>query len=328
MIRFFRGSGAGPVFLLMLAASALWIGYIIRPPQLNLAADSLQMPLWALITQALAGSPSLAVIVSFTLLLAVAIIMIRFNTAIFFIPHRTVLPALIYILLYSVFPGEMIMNPALPASLLIVAGIWRMITSYRVNGMTFKFFDAALLISSAGLLYAGAVWFVILVFIGALILRSPDMRELALALVGALLPWIVMYAVWYITGGFPGELTEIIRHNLFDPVPSVYWSRALVILLIILGLNFIPSLFSLVKDMPTYKIRSRKTWELFLWMIVICAAAIAFVPAVSAEIAALAAVPVSFIMAGYLTFTRRVATAEILLWLMIIMLVVTRLWPY
>jgi hypothetical protein len=203
-----------------------------------------------------------------------------------------------------------------------------MITSYRVNGMTFKFFDAALLISSAGLLYAGAVWFVILVFIGALILRSPDMRELALALVGALLPWIVMYAVWYITGGFPGELTEIIRHNLFDPVPSVYWSRALVILLIILGLNFIPSLFSLVKDMPTYKIRSRKTWELFLWMIVICAAAIAFVPAVSAEIAALAAVPVSFIMAGYLTFTRRVATAEILLWLMIIMLVVTRLWPY
>ncbi|HNT92571.1 MAG: hypothetical protein H6545_03335 [Bacteroidales bacterium] len=328
MIRFFRGSGAGPVFLLMLAASALWIGYIIRPPQLNLAADSLQMPLWALITQALAGSPSLAVIVSFTLLLAVAIIMIRFNTAIFFIPHRTVLPALIYILLYSVFPGEMIMNPALPASLLIVAGIWRMITSYRVNGMTFKFFDAALLISSAGLLYAGAVWFVLLVFIGALILRSPDMRELALALVGALLPWIVMYAVWYITGGFPGELTEIIRHNLFDPVPSVYWSRALVILLIILGLNFIPSLFSLVKDMPTYKIRSRKTWELFLWMIVICAAAIAFVPAVSAEIAALAAVPVSFIMAGYLTFTRRVATAEILLWLMIIMLVVTRLWPY
>ncbi len=328
MIRFFRGTGAGPVFLLMLAASALWIGYIIRPPQLNLAADSLQMPLWALITQALAGSPSLAVIVSFTLLLAVAIIMIRFNTAIFFIPHRTVLPALIYILLYSVFPGEMIMNPALPASLLIVAGIWRMITSYRVNGMTFKFFDAALLISSAGLLYAGAVWFVLLVFIGALILRSPDMRELALALVGALLPWIVMYAVWYITGGFPGELTEIIRHNLFDPVPSVYWSRALVILLIILGLNFIPSLFSLVKDMPTYKIRSRKTWELFLWMIVICAAAIAFVPAVSAEIAALAAVPVSFIMAGYLTFTRRVATAEILLWLMIIMLVVTRLWPY
>lgn len=328
MIRFFRGSGAGPVFLLMLAASALWIGYIIRPPQLNLAADSLQMPLWALITQALAGSPSLAVIVSFTLLLAVAIIMIRFNTAIFFIPHRTVLPALIYILLYSVFPGEMIMNPALPASLLIVAGIWRMITSYRVNGMTFKFFDAALLISSAGLLYAGAVWFVLLVFIGALILRSPDIRELALALVGALLPWIVMYAVWYITGGFPGELTEIIRHNLFDPVPSVYWSRALVILLIILGLNFIPSLFSLVKDMPTYKIRSRKTWELFLWMIVICAAAIAFVPAVSAEIAALAAVPVSFIMAGYLTFTRRVATAEILLWLMIIMLVVTRLWPY
>ncbi|NLE35647.1 MAG: hypothetical protein GX622_11135 [Bacteroidales bacterium] len=328
MIRFFRGSGAGPVLLLMLAASALWIGFIINPPQLNLTADSQQMPLWGLITQALAASPLMAVIVSFALLLAVAIMMIRFNIAIFFIPRRTVLPALLYFLLYSVFPGEMIMNPALPASLLIVAGIWRMITSYRVNGMTFKFFDAALLISSAGLLYAGSVWLVLLVFIGALVLRSPDVRELVLALVGALLPWVIMYAVWYITGGFPGELTEIIRHNLFDQVPSVYWSRTLVILMIIVGLNFIPSLFSLMRDLPTYKIRSRKTWELFLWMIMVCAAAIALIPAISAEMAALAVVPVSFIMANYLTFTRRVATAEILFWLMVIMLVVTRLWPY
>jgi hypothetical protein len=328
MIRFFRGSGAGPVLLLILAASALWIGYIIRPPQLTLTADSLQMPLWSMITQAMSGSPLMAVLVSFVLLLAVAIMMIRFNTAIFFIPRRTVLPALLYVLLYSVFPGEMIMNPALPASLLIVAGVWRMITSYRVNGMTYKFFDAALLISSAGLIYAGSVWLVLLVFIGALVLRSPDVRELVLALVGALLPWIVMYAVWYITGGFPGELTEIIRHNLFDQVPSVYWSRALVILLIIAGLNFIPSLFSLLRDMPTYKIRSRKTWELLIWMIVICAVAIGFVPAVSAEMAGVAVVPVSFIIANYMTFTRRLAVVEMLFWLMVIMLVVARMWPY
>ena len=328
MIRFFRGSGAGPVLLLILAASALWIGYIIRPPQLTLTADSLQMPLWSMITQAMSGSPLMAVLVSFVLLLAVAIMMIRFNTAIFFIPRRTVLPALLYVLLYSVFPGEMIMNPALPASLLIVAGVWRMITSYRVNGMTYKFFDAALLISSAGLIYAGSVWLVLLVFIGALVLRSPDVRELVLALVGALLPWIVMYAVWYITGGFPGELTEIIRHNLFDQVPSVYWSRAMVILLIIAGLNFIPSLFSLLRDMPTYKIRSRKTWELLIWMIVICAVAIGFVPAVSAEMAGVAVVPVSFIIANYMTFTRRLAVVEMLFWLMVIMLVVARMWPY
>jgi hypothetical protein len=86
----------------------------------------------------------------------------------------------------------MVLNPALPASLLILAALWRMVSSYRLNGMSFNFFDAALMISSAGLLYAGSVWFIIVVFIGALVLRSPDARELTLALSGALLPWIVM----------------------------------------------------------------------------------------------------------------------------------------
>jgi len=107
---------------------------------------------------------------------------------------------------------------------------------------------------------------------------------------------------------------------------SVRWSRTLIILLVVAGLNFLPSLLYLVREMPTYKIRSRKTWELMIWIIVISAAAIIFVPAVSAEITAVAAVPVSFIMANYMTFTRRVVIAEILFWLMVIMLVVSRLW--
>ena len=327
MIRFFRGSGIGPMLLLTLSALALWIQYLISPPRLMEVSGSDPMPLWGLISNALEGSPLLAVILSFALMLIVAIVMVRFNTSIFFIPRRTYLPALIYILLYALFPGEMVLNPALPAALLILAGMWRMVSSYRVNGMTFNFFDAALLISSAGMFYAGAVWFIILVIIGALIFRSPDSRELTVTIAGALLPWIVLYAVWYVTGGNVADLTEIIRHNLFDQMPPIYWGRTLVILLAVTGLNFIPSLVALVREMPTYKIRSRKTFELFVWMIVLSAAIYIFIPAVSAEMNAITALPVAFIMANYYAFTRRLTTAEILFWLMVIMLIISRLWP-
>ena len=327
MIRFFRGSGIGPMLLLILSALALWIQYFISPPRLMEVAGSDPMPLWGLVANALEGSPLLAVILSFALMLIVAIVMVRFNTSIFFIPRRTYLPALIYILLYSLLPGEMVLNPALPAALLILAGMWRMVSSYRVNGMTFNFFDAALLISSAGMFYAGAVWFIILVLIGALIFRSPDSRELTVTIAGALLPWIVLYAVWYVTGGDVAELTEIIRHNLFDQMPPVYWGRTLVILLAVAGLNFIPSLVALASEMPTYKIRSRKTFELFSWMIVLSAAIYIFIPAVSAELNAITALPVAFIMANYYAFTRRLTIAEIFFWLMVIMLIISRLWP-
>ncbi|MRR23900.1 hypothetical protein EG830_13070, partial [bacterium] len=292
MIRFFRGSGAGPVILMLMAALGLWGVYLIAPPQPENLTVVQPMPLWGFILRLLSGAPLAGVIFSLLLVLTVAFVMIRFNTEIFFIPRRTYLPALLYILLYSLFPGEMVLNPALPASLLILAALWRMVSSYRLNGMSFNFFDAALMISSAGLLYAGSLWFIVVVFIGALVLRSPDARELALALAGALLPWIVMYAVWYVTGGDTGELTGIIRHNLFDQSPNLSWSRTLIILLVVAGINFLPSLIYLVKEIPAYKIRSRKTWEIMIWMMVISAAAIIFVPAVSAEMTAVAALPV------------------------------------
>lgn len=327
MIRLFRGSGIGPVAVLILAALALWAEYFISPPQLSVASEIVPMPLWGLLIGSLSASPLLSVILSFLFVLAVVMVMVRFNTSIFFIPRRTFLPGLLFLMLYSVFHSEMVLNPALPASLLILAGTWRMISSYRVNGMTFNFFDAALMISSAGLIYAGSVWFILLVFIGALVLRSPDARELTLAFIGALLPWIVMYAVWYITGGDPGDLSEIIRHNLFDRAPSVYWSRTLIILLIILGISFLPSLIYLARQMPTYKIRSRKTFELFIWTLVVSAAAFILVPAVSVEIMAVASLPLAFISANHLAFTRRTVVAEIIFWLIAVMIAVSRIWP-
>lgn len=328
MIKFFRGSGAGPVLLLTLSAMALWAEYFISPAGLMPASSGQPMPLWGLVIQALSGTPVLAVLISFLLVMVISIVMVRFNTAIFFIPRRTYLPSLLYIILFSLFPGEMILNPALPAALLIVAGLWRMISAYRISGMAFNFFDAALLISSAGLLYANSLWFIILVILGALILRTPDMREISVAITGALLPWIILYAVWYVTGGSLSDLTDVIRHNLFDQVPSIYWSRTSVILMIVVGLNFLPSVFLLMREMTTYKIRSRKTFELFIWMMIICIAVLALVPAASAELGAIAAIPVSFIMANYMALTRRLTTAEILFWLMLIMLVVSRVWPY
>ena len=327
MIRFFRGTGIGQVLVMTLMAAALWVEYFIVPPQVIHPSGGEVMPLWNLILDSLSGLPLLAVIISFVLLVIMVIVMIRFNTSVFFIPRRTYFPALLYIMFYSAFPGGMILNPALPAALLIMVGLWRMVSAYRVNGMVFNFFDAALLISSAGMFYAGSIWIVLLVLIGLLVLRSPDFREFSLTLAGALLPWIMLYAIWYLTGGSLSDLTEIIRHNLFDKMPPVNWSRTLVILLVVIAVNFLPGLLSLISEMPTQKIKSRKTFELLLWMLVICAAAYAFVPSVSIELNAITAIAVSFIMASYCAFTRRIIMTEILFWLMVIIIAVTRIWP-
>jgi hypothetical protein len=327
MIRLFRGTGIGPLLVMILIAVALWIQYFINPPQVILPPGGDAMPLWDLIFAPLSRFPILAVIISLVLMVIMVMVMIRFNTTLFFIPRRTYFPALFFILYYSAFPAGMILNPALPAALLIMVGIWRMMDAYKVNGMAFNFFDAALFISSAGMFYAGALWFVLLVLTGVLILRSPDFREIIITVAGALLPWIILYAVWYLKGSSMADLTEIIRHNLFDKMPPIFWSRALIILFIVIAVGFLPALLSLIREMPTLKIKSRKTFELLLWMMLICGGAYAFAPSVSVEMNAITVIPVSFIMANYFAFTRRLVTTEILFWIMAIMIVVARLWP-
>jgi hypothetical protein len=328
MIKFFRESGISPVLVMALITVALWVQYFIVPPQPIPPSGEGAMPLWNLVFNQLATLPLLSVVLSSMLMAFVAVVMIRFNTSVFFIARRTYFPALFYIILYSSFPGAMVLNPALPATLLILAGLWRMMSAYRLNGVVFNFFDAALLVSSAGMFYAPSVWFVLIVIIGVLILRSPDFREISITLAGALLPWVVLYAVWYLTGSNLSDLTGIIQHNLFDKAPSVHWSRTLIVLSIVIAVNFLPGVLSLFREMPTKKIKSRKTFELLSWMLVICAAAYAFLPSVSTEMNAIAAMPVAFIMANYCTFTRRLIMTEILFWIMAAMIVISRFWPY
>lgn len=328
MIKFFRGTGIGPLLLLTVITGALWAEYIINPPKILVPAADTVMPLWNVVLTFLKDTPLAAVFVSLSVMLLLVIIMVRFNTTLFFIPRRTYLPALFYILFYATFPGEMVLNPCLPAALFVTIGLWRMMAAYRMNGIAYNLFDAALIISFGGMFYAGALWFVLLAIIGLLILRSPDLREITITLFGAILPWLVLYAVWYLTGRDLSDLTTIIGNNLFDESASVYWSRTLIILLIIIAVWQLQALGALLTELPSKKIRSRKIFTLLLWTMTLCAAVFLLVPGVSVELMALAAMPLAYVMSNYCAFTKRVVTAEIFFWLIAVMIIISRMWPY
>jgi len=327
LIRLFKDSGLVPVIIIVLFTGALWAGLFLNPPVVSGAGGDNIMPLWSVILDLFQNLPVLSVFFSLIMTVLLIIIMVRFNTSVFFINRRTYLPAFIYILLYSVFPQQMVLNPALPAAILILAGLWRMIDSYRHDGLAYNFFDAAMIISAGGLFYAGSVWFILLALIGTLLLRSADIREITLAVAGALLPWILFYAIWFLTGKDPGDLTALIYSNIFSEAPAITWSRTLIILLAVVFLNFLPGIITLIPEMSSKKVKSRKTFSMLVWMLVISITVYFVLPSVSVEMLAIGAVPTAYITANYLSFTKRTRTAEILLWVMVIMLVISRIWP-
>jgi hypothetical protein len=326
LVRLFRGTGPGLVFLILLAAAGLWANAWFNPDTVDMTPVQGAMPLWNVIQNLIASSPQQRIIVSFIIMLLMGLLLIRFNISEFFINRRTFLPGLLYIMIFSVFQRYMVFNPALPAALLITVALWRMMGSYRQNGVAYSFFDAALVISTAGLFYADAVWFLALVFIGTFLLRSPDLREIFIALTGAILPFGFMYAIWFLTGKNLSDLNTLIVNNLFEEAAPVMWSRTLIILLGVLGLNLIIALYVVFADMTTKKVKSRKTFAMLLWMFAISAAVFFFVPSASAEIVAIAAVPAAFVISDYYVFARKLLLPEILFALMIIMIVVARIW--
>jgi hypothetical protein len=92
-------------------------------------------------------------------------------------------------------------------------------------------------------------------------------------------------------------------------------------------LNFLPGIVTLIPEMSSKKIKSRKTFSMLVWMLVISVAVYFVLPSVSVEMIAIGAIPTAYITANYFSFTKRTRIAEILLWAMVVMLVISRIWP-
>ena len=121
----------------------------------------------------------------------ISFLLVNFNTTSFFINERTYLPALFYILAGGFFPEYQSLNPALPASLFLMLAIIRIMDGYRKAGIANNFFDAGILISTGSLFYANLIWFGLLIIIGIALIRTVNLSDIAIAILGLLTPYLI-----------------------------------------------------------------------------------------------------------------------------------------
>jgi hypothetical protein len=269
------------------------------------------MPLYALLQHITGGSyPGL--ILSLLMVSAIALLLVSFNTSLFFINERTFLPALIFILFSGLFPDCQYMNPVIPASLFLMLSVRRIMDGYRKPGIAYNFFDAALLIATGSLFYANLIWFWLLVLIGIALLRTGNIKEIGLSVVGLITPYLITTGIYYVMGKNPLSLLVLIGDNLFGAADSCEFDRLTVVVLIFVGLLVLVSMLYLVMNLRTKKIRSRQTFSLLLWIFIITLAIYIFIPSVSIELVYLAGLPVSYFLTHYFLFVRKRIVPELL----------------
>jgi hypothetical protein len=309
----FKGTSPGLIVLIGFSSVALWMSAFIDPQMAAPAAyETNPMPLYGIVKFLAGTNPLHGVIFSFFILSLMLFLLVNFNTSVFFINERTFLPAIIYLLLSSLFPQNQVLNPVLPASLFLMAALFRIMDAYRKPGIAYNFFDAGLLISTGALFYADMIWFGLLVFIGIALLRTGNLKEIVVAVLGLTTPFVITTGLFYVTENDLAKFFFDIKSNLFINAPEFSFNRLMIVALVYLGLLLIISLGFLFSKINSKKIKSRKTFSLLLWGLVISLALYFILPSVSVEIIWIAGIPASYFLVHYFIFSRKKLVPEII----------------
>lgn len=312
LLRLFKGTGPGVIFLIIVTLITVWISAYVNPHMDSLYnSDTEPMPLYVLLKLVIGSHYFWGVVFSFLMVSFMAFLLINFNTTDFFINERTFLPALMYILFSGLFPQYRVLNPVLPASLFLMLAILRVMDGYRKPGTAYNFFDAGFLISTGSLFYANLIWFGLLVFIGIVLLRTVNLMEIAISILGLITPYLLIFSLYYVIGKDMRELLTLMENNLFGRSTGYLFPRLTIVVLIFTGMITLVSIAHLVIHMNTKKIKSRKTFSLLIWVFFISMGVYIILPSVSGEIVGLTSIPLSYFLAHYFVFVKKKIVPEI-----------------
>jgi len=312
LLKIFKGTGPGVIFLILLTLGLLWISAFLHPQQVSLPVyEAKPMPLYALMRQIIGLKPLGSLLSTLVLLGLMLFLISNFNTTIFFINERTFLPVLFYVLLSAVFPQNQTINPALPAAVFMILALLRIMDAYRKQGIAYNFFDAGIFIGIGSLFYANLIWFGIVIFAGIVLLRTVNIKEIAVSLLGLLTPYVIIIGFFYVTDRNIGMFLSDINENIFGNTHSFLFDRYTVLVLIYIALMLLISITFLFSRLNIKKIKSRKTFYLLLWVFAVSLLLYFFIPAVSVEMMWIAGIPASYFLAHYFVFLKQKILPEI-----------------
>lgn len=284
------------------------------------------MPLYGLLKLVFGNNHFLGVVFAFSMVSLIAFLLVNFNTTIFFINERTFLPALIYILFSGLFPEYQLLNPVLPASVFLMVAIIRIMDSYRKQGTSYNFFDAGILISTGSLFYANLIWFGLLVIIGIAILRTGNVKEISVSILGLITPYLLTFGLYYVIGKNLESLLSLVYNNFFGKSEDYLFSRLTIVVLIFIGITILVSISYLIMVMNSKKIKSRKTFSLLIWAFLISAGVYTVLPSASVEIVWLTGIPVSYFLTHYFVFVKKKIVPEIFFSVLFILILLIQIW--
>jgi hypothetical protein len=207
----------------------------------------------------------------------------------------------------------------------LMLAIRRIMETYKIAGTAYNLFDAGLLIGTGSLFYANLIWFGLIVIVGIALLRTGNVKEIAISVIGLITPFFLIFGIYYISGRDLKELLSVMLSNLFGRPAGYVFTNLTITAIAYTGLITILSIIFLLMSINNKKIKSRKTFYLLLWIFMLSISVYIFVPTVSVEIVWITGIPVSYLLTHYFVFARKKLIPEILFAILFILILLIQI---
>ena len=320
LLRYFQKYRPSTLILVLLTARALWIKPFSHLTPYAFSFDQLEMPLYQWFKGFFTAGSVMGTVVSFACILIIAFYLLRLNNLYIFIPERTYLPALFFILIASSYVPLNKLNPVFPAAVLVVYALNKIIKSYKTDNLSYRIFDASLVISSASLIYLPSILFLVVVWISLIAFRPFFLREWLYSILGPTIIALILVSGAYLLSWDLGIYKTAVQGYLTMHQSDSLSVYKIILYCYIIFLILISSV-NMIRVYPSIKIYSRKTFTLFLYFFLI-GCLMFFIPAVQIEMLVFLTIPVSYILAYYFLSFRKRWMGELLFFILTALIVI------
>jgi len=324
LLRIYKSTQPIVILLIIFTVAVLWIKPLFYSP-FAFAFDDNAMPFYETILRILVfiNIRILFPLISFILILVQSYLLIRINNKYRLIDSRTYLPSLFYLLMVSSINPLYIFGPVYFAGIFLLMAIERVLASHKQDIALSHFFDASLLISLGSLFYFHLIYFIFILWIALVLMRTIKWREWMVTIIGALVPYLFVFMVYFMVYNSPAHFFETIKSQYTKSTLTGFkqLSTSYIIFVVYLLFLMIISSYHTFLVFQAKNISTRKYTSLLLWIFFISLIIYALVPGVSLEIFLIVSFSIPYQLSHYFIMTRFKKLASLLFMVLFLLII-------
>jgi len=192
-----------------------------------------------------------------------------------------------------------VLHPMIISNVLILGGLYKFFSTYRIERSFARVFDAAFLFSAASLFYFPIILIFPLCILSLLILRSFVLREWLLVIAGLAAPYLITATFFFLFDVSQTYWMARLSGSFSSFRVPVFENGSFIIHAITLLLAII-SLLSLMIRGLGFKIKTQKVKSILIWMLVASFMSTFFLHGSAVFAPVLIVIPISLLFGDYL----------------------------